>query len=250
MAKSRLQNFLGGCPRPLTWVKDTLPFGWPRSSSLDCKRCFEAIFTCISFLLICGAFLETAVAQSDGPSSGNDDAFAQCRLIKMDAARLHCYENAASSLSASRTDQGTNVAGAWRLVRSRGAAGGREAISIMHTAELSKSDVDFAGLMLRCGDKGAVEVLVVLVETFPPSSNPKITTVAGQDRAEFTGTVVPPGALVLLPPEAAVLAQGHWQAAPELSVTLEEGKTLLRGSIPLEGLGAALLALRSSCPMR
>lgn len=248
MAESRSQNLLGVHRTAQCGVGGKLPL--PSSpSGAHGKRHAEAIVICVLLVLICGAFIPRAAAQNYGPASGDDDIFAHCRVIKSDARRLRCYEDASSSVSAHHADQGENVAGAWRLVRSPNPAGGREAVSIMHTADSAKSDSDFAGLMLRCGQKGDIEVLVALVQTFPPSSQPKVTTVAGQERSEFAAKIVPPGALILLPAEAVVFAEGLWQTKPHLSVEVEEENNIIRGYIPLEGLGAALRALRSSCPM-
>jgi len=51
--------------------------------------------------------------------------------------------------------------------RSRDPSGGKDAVLIMQTVDIAKSDLDLAGLMLRCGDAGT-EVLVVLLRPLPP----------------------------------------------------------------------------------
>src|SRR5262245_14711786 len=43
----------------------------------------------------------------------------------------------------------TQGIGTWRLVRTPDPRGGSEAVSIMQTADVSRSDIDFAGVMLR-----------------------------------------------------------------------------------------------------
>ena len=122
----------------------------------------------------------------------------------------------------------------------------------MQTADITKSDLDLAGLMLRCGE-GGVEVLVVLVDPLPPRAHPKVTVSAAGRSVDFTATVLPPGAAVLLPKEAGVLASGPWTAATELSVQIDvapadrEPKSV-RGLIPLTGLGGALASLHGNCP--
>ncbi len=45
--------------------------------------------------------------------------------------------------------------------------------SIMPTADLSRSDLDFAGLMLRCAQDG-IEALVIVIEPRPPRARPSI----------------------------------------------------------------------------
>jgi hypothetical protein len=168
----------------------------------------------------------------------------QCRSIKDDAARLRCFENTTSTPDPAVKSQSTS-SGSWRLVRTPNPAGGADAVSIMQTADIAKSDLDLAGLMLRCGERN-VETLVVLIRPFPPRAHPKVTVAAGGKSGEFITTVVPPGAALLLPPEATVLAAGPWQSAAELAVQVEDEKPV-RGIVSLEGLGPAYRTLTASC---
>jgi hypothetical protein len=122
----------------------------------------------------------------------------------------------------------------------------------MRTADIVKSDIDLAGLMLRCAQNN-FEVIVVLVRPLPPRAHPKVTVGTGGSSVEFTATVVPPGAEVLLPADASALASGPWQAAPELSVQIaavegDEPSAAVQGIIPLAGLGNAIPLLLSNCP--
>ncbi len=88
-----------------------------------------------------------AVAQQDGN-------LEHCRALTDDAARLRCYE-AATKPSTNAVPQALGPAGGtWRLVRTRNPTGGPEAVSIMQTADIAKSDLDLAGMMLRCGKAG------------------------------------------------------------------------------------------------
>jgi hypothetical protein len=124
----------------------------------------------------------------------------------------------------------------------------------MKTADVTKSDIDLAGLMLRCGESN-IEVLVVLIRPLPPRGHPKVILTVGGKSIEFIASVVPPGAEVLLPPEATVLASRPWQAAPELSVEVgavegDDPPTPIQGVISLAGLGAALSRLQANCPPR
>ena len=193
----------------------------------------------------------TAVGQTSGQQSGPNANLERCRTIADSAARLRCYEDATSKPAAKAVPQTTGI-GTWRLVRTRNPNGGPDAVSVMQTADITKSDLDLAGLMLRCGE-GGVEVLVVLVDPLPPRAHPKVTVSAAGKSVDFTATVVPPGAAVLLPKDAGVLASGPWTAAAELSVQIdaaaadEEPKSV-RGIIPLTGLGGALASLQGNCP--
>jgi len=171
-----------------------------------------------------------------------------CRMIENDAARLRCYQQFSVTIAQEGgTKDRPSPIDMWRLVRTPDPIGGREAVSITRTADIPKSDLEFAGLMLRCGEK-SVEVLIVLVRAFPPRAHPKVEVSAGSAAAEFTASVVPPEVLLLLPHEATALAAGSWQAATELTVTVEDERGAIRGVVPLTGLGRALALLRSNCP--
>jgi hypothetical protein len=172
-----------------------------------------------------------------------------CPIIEDVASRTRCYKRFGLKLAQNSAQGGPIADDAWRLVRTLDPTGGRDAVSITRTADISKSDLEFAGLMLRCGEK-SVEVLVVLVRAFPPRAHPKVKLAAGTSIIELTASVVPPDVLLLLPNDATALATGAWQAATELTVTVEDQQGAIRGFIPLMGLGHALTQLRSNCPAR
>jgi hypothetical protein len=136
------------------------------------------------------------------------------------------------------------------LVRSKDPTGGKEAVSIMQTADIAKSDLDLAGLMLRCGEAGT-EALVVLLNPLGPRAHPKVTATAAGQTAEFAASVVPPGAALLLPAEASALASGPWQTAAELVLQIDTGQEdsgkTIRGAVPLVGLAVALSQLVANC---
>jgi hypothetical protein len=209
------------------------------------------------FTLVCiGSTVAVAAAfgETSGPPSGPDSKIELCRAIKDDTARLRCYEEATSKPPANAPPQVSSPpqtlhsgAGTWPLVRTPNPAGGRDAVSIMQTADTTKSDLDLAGLMIRCGEAD-LESLVVLVSPLPPRASPKVTLSAGGSTEEFTGTLLmPPGAAILLPPGATALLSGPWKAVPELSLQVEGKPDLVKGVIPLAGLGASLPMLVANC---
>jgi hypothetical protein len=184
--------------------------------------------------------------------SGSATDFEHCRAIADDAARLRCIE---STTGKPRTNSGTGTlgpeAGAWRLVRTPNPSGGPDAVSIMQTADTTRSDFDLAGLAVRCQD-GGVEVLIVLVGALSLRSHPKVAVSAGGKRMDFTATVVPPGASLLLPKTATELASRLWTATSEMTVQIETGQNdsapgLIRGVVPLKGLSSALPSLLAIC---
>jgi hypothetical protein len=192
-------------------------------------------------------FGRASAQQTAPPMSG----FGRCRTIPNDAARLRCYETDSSKPAADIASHALGqAAGSWRLVRTRNPESRRDAISIMQTADVARSDGDVAGLMLRCGEAG-VDVVVVLVRLLPLRAHPKVmTSVAGRD-TRFVATIMPPGAGILLPRGASELAVGPWTASSELSVDVEvqdsNEPVSIRGVIPLTGLGGALPSLLSNC---
>jgi hypothetical protein len=206
------------------------------------------IVACLGAAAIGVATVGRASAQQLAPPMSG---FGRCRTITNDAARLRCYETDSSKPAADIVSHALGpAAGSWRLVRTHNPDSGWDAISIVQTADVAKSDTDVAGLMLRCGEAG-VEVVVVLVRLLPLRAHPEVmTSVAGKD-TRFVATIMPPGAGILLPKEASALAVGPWTASGELSMDVEvqdsNEPVSIRGVIPLTGLGGALPSLLSNC---
>jgi hypothetical protein len=198
--------------------------------------------------LLLGAWLAVGVTV-EAPAGnlaqllGQDNDFERCRAIKEDSARLRCYEEAIPNRS---DKQQPGVAGTWRLVRTPNPTGGADAISIIQTADISRSDLDLAGLMIRCAET-TTEVLIVLIRPFPPRAHPEVTIETGSKRLDFTASVAPPGLMLLLPPEANALAAGPWQTEAELSIAVADEHAPIHGVVPLVGLGASLRQLRLTC---
>lgn len=203
-------------------------------------------------IILCAGWLSGAPfagAQESGPASNLDRAFERCQAIKDDAARLYCYKNAVGGREGGTSPQMPAMLGTWHLVRTPNPTGGRPAVSVMQGADITRSDPDFAGLMLRCGDN-ATEALIVLVRYFAPGAQAKVTVNAGNSRSEFSASVVPPGLLVLLPQNAMALAAGRWQARAELSIIVDVGGSAIGGVVPLGGIKGALQVLQSNCSTR
>lgn len=172
-----------------------------------------------------------------------------CPIIKNAVSRMHCYEHFGLNVAQTGTQGGSTTDDAWQLVRTPDPTGGRDAVSIVRIADVSKSDREFAGLMLRCSER-SIQVLIVLVRVLAPRAHPKVKLAAGSSNAELTASVVPPDVLLLLPDDASALATRAWLAATELVVTVEDEQGSIRGVVPLAGFGRALALLRSNCPAR
>jgi hypothetical protein len=135
----------------------------------------------------------------------------------------------------------------WRLVRTPG-PDRTDIVSIMRTADITQSDAEFAGVMIRCRPKSGLQIAFVLITPFHPRSKPKITVGFNRTDMQFQAEVVPPGSLVALPNEAEVLARGVWQSAKELSVDIEGEGTKIHGVVSLANLSAAVSQLQANCP--
>ncbi len=143
--------------------------------------------------------------------------------------------------------QPADLADGWRLLRAANPRGGPDSVSMSHTADISRSDLDLAGLMLRCGEKG-IEVAFVVVTPFSPHAHPDITIEAGGKAWRFAARVISPGAQLLLPAEAASLVTGPWTVAHELTVNVKSEEQSFHGVVPIDGIGKAVAELAAKCP--
>lgn len=130
-------------------------------------------------------------------------------------------------------------------------------MSINHTADTRRSDLDLAGILLRCPDltdpnaaqSGASpQVIIVVITPFPPHTRSAVSISANGQQWRFEASVVSPGSELLLPPEAANLAAGPWQRSPELRVDVTSPDRSFGGVIPVPGLAGALGTLIANCP--
>jgi hypothetical protein len=140
----------------------------------------------------------------------------------------------------------SELTGGWHFVRTRNPQGGPDAISIMHTADTSRSDLDLAGLMIRCSERGT-EAVIVLIRTFPLRARPHVVFGKPGNETQFEATVAPPGTSVLLPGDATILVSGLWQAQSDLFIRVEDGQTTISGVVALAGMQTAFKVLATSC---
>lgn len=138
------------------------------------------------------------------------------------------------------------ISGGWHFLRSANPHGGPEAISVSHTADITRSDIDLAGMMLKCGENGP-EVVIVAVTPFPPRARPEVIIGAAGKEWQFAPSIVPPGAQLLLPADATQLAAGPWQMAHELSVKVTSPEQSFAGVIPIDELADAFAELSVNC---
>ena len=142
---------------------------------------------------------------------------------------------------------GSELAGGWHFVRTRNPNGGTEALSIMHAADTSRSDLDLVGIMIRCSGSGA-EVVVVTLPALPFRSRPRVVLGEPGHEIQFEAKVAPPGTAILLPNDVTTLASGPWQSLDDLFIRIENDQSIIRGVIRLAGLEQAFKRLNASCP--
>jgi hypothetical protein len=135
----------------------------------------------------------------------------------------------------------------WRLVRIRNPAGGPDTVSIMRTADSSQSDIDLAGIALRCSATPEVNTTVVVIEPLAPGSHPKVTLRIGPKIAKFDAMVLKPFTVLLLPRAATSFLIESWQTDPNLSVNIERPSKTTNGIVSLAGLGPAFDDLLKGC---
>jgi hypothetical protein len=172
--------------------------------------------------------------------------FERCKAISSDQARLDCLKKL---LPNALSDAPTESAGAiWRLIRTPRPNGGPDAVAIMRTADTTQSDPDLAGLMIRCQDKPGLEVVLALLRPFPPRSKKDIVVTLGSTESILHAETSPPGTALVLPIDATIFTIGPWRELKQLSVTIRDPESDVRGVIPLDGIAPALAKLSASCP--
>jgi hypothetical protein len=97
-----------------------------------------------SLMLVMG----TGLAQADSMRPG----FQNCTPGLNPDQQRTCDRQASEQIGAG--SRATSLPGGWQLVRTKNPQGGADAISVMHVADIRSSDIDFAGINIRCGPGG------------------------------------------------------------------------------------------------
>jgi hypothetical protein len=170
--------------------------------------------------------------------------FEKCKVIADDQARLVCLKGL---LPQNQSDT-SSAPESWHLVRTPNPRGGPDAVSMMRTADTSKSDPDLAGLMIRCDEKRGVEASIALVRPVPPRSKRDVVISWGTTHPLFHAEASPLGTALILPIDVAVFARDAWRDQQELGLTIQDPEGDVRGAIPIDGLGEAVARLSANCP--
>ena len=143
----------------------------------------------------------------------------------------------------------SNLTAGWHFLRTDNPQGPADVVSIMHTADTSRSDLDFVGLMIRCGAEGPQTVLVTL-RPFSFRDRPRVTIATSEEATQFVARVVPPGTAILLPSNATAKLLQLNEAKKDLVVRIDQDKTTIRGTVVLIGLKPAYDMLLTRCPVQ
>lgn len=177
------------------------------------------------------------------------EGFDRCKAIADDQSRLVCFRDLLSGVPGPTSPvqvpalpSTPEMSDGWPLIRTPNPKGGPDALAIMRAANTSKSDPDLAGLIVRCQDNPALEVLLALVRPLPPRRKREVSLTLGSERPTFTAEVSPAGTALILPVEPSALSAQH-----DLTVEIKDADGRIAGVIPLDGLGLALAKLKASC---
>jgi hypothetical protein len=184
--------------------------------------------------------LVLAASLSDSPGSAVELSGGGRTRPTKDAPPISGNPSPSEQINAAR------MAPSWRLVRSAGPNGEPGTFAILHTVDFERSDPRLAGLMLRCG-KQEIEIIIVVVEPFPPRARPQITLRTAGQEFRFEGSIITTGAGIRLPRDAAGSLIGPWQSAPELEIKVADGDSGFNGIVPLSGLSVAFDSLNAEC---
>jgi hypothetical protein len=154
--------------------------------------------------------LTSACCQEAAKQPKLNSEMERCRRINNEHMRMYCLEQI-NSKAASVPQQQPTASGTWQLARTPNPSGGPDSISISKVVNPTPSQQEVAGLMLRCAEGATTDVLIVLAAPLPPRTHPKVTVVAGATTTEFIATVMPPGALVLLPEKRLAIHSGAYR---------------------------------------
>lgn len=172
--------------------------------------------------------------------------FASCCIVIATVFTTNAGISSSKKFDTVELELTSEVAGGWHLVRTPNPNGGNDALSIMHTADTARSDLNLAGLMIRCR-KGGTEAAVVLLSAFPLRTRLQVVLGRPQNEIKFDATVAPPGTVILLPGDGKTLVNGSWKALSELFIRVENDRTVTHGVVALTGLKVAFKTLVEGC---
>jgi hypothetical protein len=199
-------------------------------------------------LLLAAASLFLATSTALTQDSGALD-FESCRAIQADQPRLDCFRKLLSSGESKTAADDKPAKDLWPLIKTPRPEGRGEAVAIMRTADTAQSDPDFAGLIIRCGERQQLEVVLALIKPLPPLSKHEIVMSAGAEPSTLQAETTQQGTALALPIDAMAFTTGAWREAKDLSIKIIDPEGDIKGIIALDGVGPAIAKLTANCPL-
>jgi hypothetical protein len=197
-------------------------------------------------MLLLGFSYSLGINDISALSSVVSEEFEKCKIVANDQARLSCLK---MLLQASPENSAVSAPrDPWPLVRTPNPGGGPDAVSIMRTVDIARSDPDLAGVMIRCGEKQSLEILLVLIRPIPPRAKRDVVLSMGSTEIAFGAEAASAGSALVLPIDATALTTGPWRDANELNIKIKDRESDISGAISLEGVVPAIARLSASCP--
>jgi hypothetical protein len=144
---------------------------------------------------------------------------------------------------ASKNPDGPNP---WRQLETPRPGGGVVS-SISRTADGYHSDAGFAGVTIRCNESGDLDLVLVLLEAFPPKAMVNVVVGSAPDANRYSAKVLGTRLELLLPDQNLKSASGPWQKSKELEIEIEGPQNHIHGVVDLDGIHEALLELLTKC---
>ncbi len=104
--------------------------------------------------------------------------------------------------------------------------------------------------MVRCGESsGENDLVPVLVraDPLPPRATPQVTSRTSGPEVTFKAHVIPTGAGISFPLDIRAKLPGPWRNSSELSVTIKNKNTMIKGVMRLAGLSEGVSQLAANC---
>jgi hypothetical protein len=182
--------------------------------------------------------------------AGPSGDFESCTAIKADQARLDCFKKLLPNSQSGSAAVEKPAEDLWPLIKTPRPGGGPDAIAIMRTADTSQSDPDLAGLMIRCGEKPGLEVVLALIRPLPPRSKRDVVILSGAAQSVLHAETAPAGTALVLPIDATAFTTGPFRDLKQFSIKIMDPESDIRGVIDLDGIGHATAKLSASCPSK
>ncbi|WP_079537767.1 hypothetical protein [Bradyrhizobium lablabi] len=118
--------------------------------------------------------------------------------------------------------------------------------SISRTAD-AHSDPGFAGVSIRCNESGDFDLVLVLLEPFPPKAGVNVVLGSAPDAKSYSAKVLATRFELLLADQNLKSAGSPWQKSKELEIEIDGAEKHIHGVVDLDGIHEAFSELLTKC---